>query len=255
MSTNTVSPFGIKWVYQSKGGVQAGQKPALCFRGRKYMLCVIAGHPVRIIKRPVAEFTRCRECTKGQGGQPYELALGVEKLREIAARSGCTKATEHLLDKAAAYAASRAQPDVDEDEYQDEEEVTMETTNPTNTGEQPEATEAQVSNSNSNAPKGAKETTVATKGKKATKVKAKAASKAPAKAKAANKVPAKAKKDKGPSRISRAVEYMREEVKKAGGQKNLERGWRKELFERAGTKFDLSPTTCSIQYNKQVLHK
>ena len=48
--------------------------------------------------------------------------------------------------------------------------------------------------------------------------------------------------------------YLDKEIKKLGGQKNLERGARKELFERAAKKFDLAPATCSIQYNKQILN-
>jgi hypothetical protein len=65
---------------------------------------------------------------------------------------------------------------------------------------------------------------------------------------------AKAKKERGESKITRAVEFMRDELKKAGGEKEIEQGWRKELFERAAKKFDLAPVTCAHQWHRQVIN-
>lgn len=235
--------FSVRWVYQrvERHGqsYEAGQKPALCFRGRKYALCVAAGHPVRVLKRLVADFDRYREVVSlkaspnpngghgMEGARPYTIEHAVAKLQELGARNGITAGAAKLLDRAATL-----QNGIDEDEFDDEEETAMnkdENTAPVGTDESTE--EKTVSNRNS---------------KKVTKK--------AGKAKVAKKA-AKARTPKGPSRISRAVEYMTAEVKKEGGQKALERGWRKELFERTGKKFDLAASTCSIQYNKQVLNK
>jgi hypothetical protein len=219
----------------------SGQRPSLCFRGRKWALCVVTGYPVRVLKRPVADFDRYREVRipvsgpveTGKGmaeAKLYPVEQAVTQMRVIADKNGITKGAEKLLAKALEWALSRGKTgDVDEDDFDDEENVTVENPNPTET-------------ETTNEGESPKEKTVA-KQKKARK------GKAAVKAKSNG-----AKAPKGPSRISRAVAYMKEEVKKEGGQRKLERGFRKELFERAAKKFDLSPATCSIQYNKQVLN-
>lgn len=138
----------VKWVYQAVKGphgtkMEAGQKPSLCFRGREYMLCVAAAHPVRVFKRPVRDFDVLRTVTVqvrqfDKGGQPvlddkgqqvvvahdYEVKDAVQRLRDIASRNGITIGASRLLDRALQEAA-----EVKEDEYEDEEELTgMETT-------------------------------------------------------------------------------------------------------------------------------
>lgn len=247
-------PFGMKWVHQNlhkdrHGNVitESGQRPSLCFRGRKWAICVVTGYPVRVLKRPVEDYDRFRDVKIPVSGpvEPgkgmvdaliYPIEDAVTQLRGIGAKNGITQGASKLLDKALAYALSTGkEDDIDEDDYEDEENVTMEDPNPTET----EATAASAAEG---------EKTVATK--KGRKAKSKPAKAAKGKAKA-SKAP---KAPKGPSRISRAVAYMKDEVKKEGGQRKLERGFRKDLFERTAKKFDLSPATCSIQYNKQVLN-
>lgn len=242
--SSTKLQFKVLWVYQmcSVGHgakIEGGQQPSLCFKGRKHMFCVAAGHPVRVIKRDVKDFDKLREVRYGEG--PYPMERAVEQFRGIAGRCGITLGADAIL--------KRAEQNLDvtelEDSLNNEEENAMTETPPDAVPE----TETDAKDESQ-----IKETTTVKKLiKKNAKAKKPAAAKAKGKAKAkASKAP---KVPKGPSRISRAVEYMRDEVKKAGGQKNLERGWRKELFARAGKKFDLNPTTCGIQYNKQVLNK
>lgn len=227
--------MAMKWIYQEvkdRNGtaLEAGQKPALCFRARKYMLCIAAGYPVRVLKRAVKDFDKARTVMRGKVEHPIPLA--VDQFDRIAAKNGITEGARKLLERARTNTNG-----IDEDQFTDEEGVSTVTTNETPEG----ASDKPAADTESTT-----EETTEMKAKKTPKAK-----KAPRASKKAAKVP---KAPKGPSRISRAVEYMREEVKKEGGQKNLERGWRKELFERAAKKFDLSPTTCSIQYGKQVLN-
>lgn len=243
---NTKLQFKVLWVYQLvKAGhatvkLEAGQKPSLCFRGRKHMYCVSAGHPVRVIKRKVSDFDSLREVqytAVGNVQQTYPVPRAIEQFEDIASRNGITAGAKAVLERAKNSALAAA---FDEEALQDEEDVQMTETPPDAVPE----TETETKDESQ-----PKETTVKKLIKKNAKTK-----KAPKAAKVKKVVKAKAPKvPKGPSRISRAVEYMKDEVKKAGGQSKLERGWRKELFVRAGKKFDLNPTTCSIQYNKQVL--
>ena len=73
-----------------------------------------------------------------------------------------------------------------------------------------------------------------------------------AKAKPTNKKTIATKTKGGPSRITQAVEYMRAEVKKAGGLNKLEHGVRKTIIEAAAKKSGLAIPTCNTQYQKQV---
>jgi hypothetical protein len=233
-----VGQWGVKWIYQQVQAphgakLEAGQKPSLCFKGREWMLCVIAAHPVRLVKRPAKDFDKVRDVV--HNGKEYGVLEAASKFKEIADRNGITIGASKLLDRAMQEATV-----VDEDQFNDEEELkTMQESvikdpeNGTTTVAAETETKEQVdmSSKKKSAPKG----------KKA------------AKAEVAKKATAP-KKNKGPSKISQAVEFMAAEVKKAGGQAKLERGFRKELFEKAAKKFDLSPITCSIQYNKQVLN-
>jgi hypothetical protein len=74
------------------------------------------------------------------------------------------------------------------------------------------------------------------------------------KAKAKPKAPP-VPKVKGPSKISRAVEYMQAEIKKLGGLDKLEHGMRKELYTKAAEKFGLAVATCTTQYHKKIVAK
>lgn len=244
MNTKVKNSFKVLWVYQmvsvgSGAKIEGGQQPSLCFKGRKHMFCVAAGHPVRVIKRDVRDFDKLREVVYHDG--PYPLARAIEQFKGIAKRCGITAGADAVLKRA------EANSDVSEleDSLTNEEESAMIETPPEAVpGSETDDKETSIT----------KETTVKKLIKKNAKTKAPKAAKAKAKAKNGKAKAAKAPKvPKGPSRISRAVEYMKEEVKKAGGQSKLERGWRKELFARAAKKFDLNPTTCGIQYNKQVL--
>lgn len=237
--------IGVKWVYQTENlhgrPVEAGQKPSLCFRGREYMLCVAVGPPVRVLKRPVADFDVLRPVMLDEG--EYPVSKAIETLQEIASRTGITLGASRLLDRA----VERASIESDEDQFNNEEDQEEEMRNEkpaeevtADSGESETQTEAATS---------AQETTV----KKTTKSK-----KAKTPAKAVAKVKAKTKRSNGadgPSACTQACDFMRSEVKKEGGAKSLERGFLKELFEKTGKKFGLKASTCGIQYNRNVLNK
>lgn len=263
--------MGVKWVYQSVQGpagvkIEAGQKPSLCFKGREYMLCVAAAHPVRVFKRPVRDFITLRTVTCGDGSL-YSPKRAAEKLQEVAARCGITVGAQKLLQRALG-----DQVEVDESQFNDEELLIMETV---------KSEEAQTTEGGEQAAPATEGTAPAVaKPKRTRKAKAPAAAAAPAETKDEPKAakgnaaksepkpkPAKGKvdsaaksakapkKEKGPSRISQAVEWMRAEVKKLGGQAKLERGQLKEMYSKGATKFGLSTITMSIQYGKQIKNR
>jgi hypothetical protein len=235
----TTEQFKVLRVYQQIKGkdgltLEGGQQVALCFKGRKHMVCISAGHPIRVLKRDVRDFDKLREVL--HEGKAYPVARAVETYTEMATRTGITAGAQKILDRAAGAVAAQ----LDEDEFDNEEELTMsrnENPAPVPASDGEAAATDESTNTEENA-------TVSAKKKSAKKA---------AKPKAAAKKAAGPKKDKGPSRISQAVEFMKAEVKKEGGQKNLERGWRKELFERTAKKFGLKASTCGIQYNRNVL--
>jgi hypothetical protein len=109
----------VKWVYQQVRGMDAGQKPSLCFRGRKWALCVIAAHPVRVVKRLADDFDKYRQVynTSGIEKVPYSVRDAAQRLTEIAGRCGVTRGAKTLLDRALAGTASID----DEETFQDEE--------------------------------------------------------------------------------------------------------------------------------------
>lgn len=118
--------IAVKWVWQEvkdKKGIptEAGQKPCLCFRGHKYMLGVAAGHPVRVLKRPVKDFDILRAVIFK--GKIYTTEHAVAQLEEIALRNGITEKARRLLERAK---EKRDSDTIDEEEFQDEEGVTME---------------------------------------------------------------------------------------------------------------------------------
>lgn len=190
--------FSVRWVYQvvSRRGLpmESGQKPALCFRGRKHALCVAAGHPVRVLKRPVEAYDKYRLVMNDL--TPYPVEQAVAKFREIGERNGITVGARKLLDKAAAN-----QHAIDEDEFNDEEEMTtMENNTPVSPTTAP-ATPA-------------KETKMKTKSKSKA---AKATTRKPAKAASKKSAPAKkpaTKKSSGPR--SGTITELVVELSKAG---------------------------------------
>lgn len=135
--------FEMRWVYQQvkyRGTqLEAGQRPALCVRGRKHALCVAVGHPVRVLKRPVDAYDHYRPVlvtppiaggkptpTKESpaGEAPYPVEQAVEQFRAIAAKNGATTGALRLLERASAWAKSpQSETTIDEDEYHDEEEM------------------------------------------------------------------------------------------------------------------------------------
>jgi hypothetical protein len=110
----------MKWIYQevhdAKGiAIEAGQKPALCFRGRKYMICIAAGHPVRVLKRAVKDFDKARVVMMGK--REYPLDKAIKQFTDIGERNGITEAAKKLLARVNGNG-------VNENEFQDEEGVT-----------------------------------------------------------------------------------------------------------------------------------
>lgn len=131
----------IKWVYQANAThtgnhVQAGQKPSLCVRLKKHMLCVAAGYPVRVVVRPAADFDAYR--TVVQDGMPYSVPAAVDRLERIGHTNGITVGASRLLEAVKQWMTD---PDslgrIDESEFNNEEEMNEMVKNETNT--QPEA--------------------------------------------------------------------------------------------------------------------
>jgi hypothetical protein len=244
-------PTAVLWIYQQvktqKGHhLESGQKPSLCFKGRDWMLCVGAGYPVRVLKRPASDFNKMRRATFN--GTEYPADRAAAHLTKLGKVNGITLGAQRLL-----ALVSAPEIELKEDEYNDEEDQIVK--NETNPAEVASATEEGETPNNVT-----EEKTVTAKKKAPKKAAAKAAkAKAPksVKTKAPKSVKTKAPKTpktpKGPSRIASAVEFMKEEVKKAGGQGKLEHGFRKELFERTAKKFDLEVSTCGAQYSRKVL--
>ena len=175
--------FAMLWVYQTTTAmghgrmVESGQKPSLCVKGRKHMMCVAAGHPVRILKRDAKDFDKYRRVMDGKDDYPVDKA--VRRFNDIATRCGITEGAKKLLVLAESEAGEF---EVDESQFENEETVDM-------PNEETAAPVAGEENSTT------KETKVSKK--KATK-KAPAKTKAPAKAKAKTakaKAPAKVKGD------------------------------------------------------------
>lgn len=264
--------IAVRWVYQAvkdKHGItlEAGQKPALCFKGRKFMLCVTAGHPVKVLKRPVEDLDKCRMVTY-EGGE-YSIARAVEQFALLGDRNGMTEKAKQLLAR-----ATTMVDDLDEDEYTDEEDMTMRIIGEKNadevTGELTQGDNAgNTTSSDTNSTTVQENNTVATK---TTKAKAKrvkkdkpAGSPKAVKTKAPKKTAApkgpKVKKDKKDyvpspeSKIGKAIAFMKAEIKEAGGASKLERGWLKDLFERTAKKIGVAVATAQTQYNRGIRAK
>lgn len=135
--------IAVKWIYQSvkdRAGipVEAGQKPTLCFRGHKHMLCVAAGHPVRVLKRKASDFDTYRDVMKANK-QPISVAEAVEQLEGLIEGGkygtkiahGVTIGARKLLDRAkAAITGEGTADEINEDEFNNEEEMEMRNESP-----------------------------------------------------------------------------------------------------------------------------
>lgn len=260
--------IAVRWVYQAvkdKHGItlEAGQKPALCFKGRKFMLCVTAGHPVRVLKRPVEDLDKCRMVIY-EGGE-YSIARAVEQFALLGERNGMTEKARQLLARATSMV-----DDFDETEYNDEEDMTMriigEKTAEEVTGELTQGDNAGDTTSSDTNTTTEENNTMATKAKTKRGKKDKPAgspkavkTKAPKKT-AAPKGP-KVKKDKKDyvpspeSKIGKAIAFMKVEIKEAGGMSKLDRGFLKTLFERTAKKTGVAVATAQTQYNRQIRSK
>lgn len=265
--------IGVRWVFQQvkdKHGIvlEAGQKPALCFKARKFMLCVASGHPVRVLKRPAIDMDKCRVVLFEK--QEYTIARAVDQFLKIGRRNGITEGAKRLLARAAEMVEGL---ELNEDDFTDEEDVSMKltseksagdvTTDLTGSGEG-----GDTAGSTTNSTTDQENTTVATKAKRARKSAKKDKPAKPAKAKS-TAAPKAAKKNAAPktkgvrkpyipspdSKIGKAVAFMRAEIKEAGGIAKQERGYLKDLFERTAKKCGVAYATAQTQYNAQIRHK
>jgi hypothetical protein len=118
--------FRVLWVYQTTqhGAMkkyEAGQKPSLCFKGRKHMLCVAAGHPVRVLVREAKDFDRLRVVMRDKA--PYAPLDAAKKFDEIGRRCGITVAARKILDRVKHDLSGT--DDLDEDQFTNEEDTAM----------------------------------------------------------------------------------------------------------------------------------
>lgn len=256
------------YVYQSvkdKSGRpgEAGQRPTLCFKGRVHMLGVSVGYPVRVIKRPVRDFDVLRACPNlrvGHEGEEYSVQEAVEKLRAIAERNGITLGASKLLD----HALKAASVEIDEDEYENEEELlSMETVKDDGDADESKDTSTEVTAVTEDGAKVAAKTakkksakvksTTAVKVTSVTKnakvdpkpskpVKSKAVK--PLKAVKAAKKDKAPKKEKGPSLRELTVTYIKERLAGVDKDKRADREWRQTVVEAAHKKTGLSEISC-----------
>lgn len=116
--------FAVKWIHQDldrETGGHSGQKPMLCFKGKKQMLCVAAAHPVRVLKLPLSDFTECRDVYYAK--EAYPVTKAAEKLAEIGSKNGITNGAARLIE----HALSNNACEIDEDDFEDEEQMTSTT--------------------------------------------------------------------------------------------------------------------------------
>lgn len=244
--------FSVRWVYQQvrvkKHGnlmMDAGQKPCLCFRGRKHALCIAAGYPVRILKRPVEQFDKYRLVMQTPAladgkpvpiGEPIpgQVEYGVEQavsvMQGLAKKNGITVGAQKLLDRAALQ-----QNGINEDDYEDEEETMSE--NPAPVGDDG----ADVSTTNDAPAKPAEESTVSKKTSKKSGGKKAKATKA-AKAKGAARKPAA--KGPTPFRAGSAKEGAFIAFKGYASQYDkLAKGDKGEWIDKQAKKLGVTPGT------------
>ncbi len=226
--------IATKWVYQqvrSRGvTLEAGQKPALCFRGRKFMFAVAAGHPVRVLKRPVADFDRARFVM--HNGEEYSIGAAIKSLREVASRNGITAAAEQLLQRAEDVRAG----DLDEDTIDDEEDVAME-----KSGEK--VAEATAEAGATSAPSEGQEDKVATAKRKRTKKVAggsePAAAKKTARAKTSNGANGAHPQLREGSNAQKAYAFWCKELAEYKKLEDVPRGELRKIGEKISSKFGI----------------
>ncbi len=218
--------FKVLYVHQERTQLQ---KPALCMKGRKYMLCVMADYPVHLVKRPVELFAKCRTVPYKDGLYPATQA--VDQFTQIGARNGITKAAQTVLLRAKANGVDTTH--IDEDAIDDEEHLTMKSETETGT---PATDETTTDSTNTN-----QETKVTAKKTKPATKKSAAKKAAPAK-----KASTPAKKGAGGFREGTAKEKCFVAFK--AGLKEyeaLEHGEKKQWVEKLANKQGVQPTTVS----------
>jgi hypothetical protein len=197
--------FKVLWVYQSikHNGVkhEAGQIPSLCFCGRKKMVCVSAGHPVRVIVRDAKDFRLLREVDRGSA--PYQVAEAAVKFQQMGLRNGITAGAARILERAL---APDPGAELDEGQFENEEEIAVETTKK----DVKESTDAAVAGAAAEGSGTKQEKTVAKKTKKAKAPKAEKKVKAakPAKAPKVAKAPREKGDGLGREGIGRDINEM-----------------------------------------------
>ena len=248
----------LRWVFQRAQETGGGaQKPSLCFEGRKWALCVVAGHPVRVLKRPLPDVLRARAVRESQpDGPEYPVERAAERLWEIGSRNGITHAAASLLRQV--LEAEGASTEVDEEAIEDEENLEM--TKPENTAPVGEQAETPVTTTDGNTPKGdatmsskskatkAKAKAPATKATKATKVTKATKTKAPAKERKPRvshaKLPKRATEGPTPFRAGTAKEKAflayKEQAKK---YVDLDKEGKSAWVEKTAGKLGVSPGT------------
>ena len=180
----------VRWIYQqtrsAAGLLESGQKPTLCVVAGDKMLCVGAGHPVRLLVRPLADTLKCREVMTNDQRELYPVAAAAEKLWGIGAINGMTSSARIVL----RHVLDNDEEPLDPNSFTDEEDQAM-IENPNPVSEETAHEENDV------------------KAKTKTKTKTKLA--APIRAEKAAK-PAKApSKRTGPTKKDRALELLREQ--------------------------------------------
>ena len=253
----------VKWVYQANAThigshVQAGQKPSLCVKLKKQMLCVAAGYPVRVVVRPVEDFDAYR--TVMQDGLPYSVPAAVERLERLGQTNGITVGASRLLEAVKQWMTD---PDslgrIDECEFNNEEEMNEMAKNETNTQPEATSTDASVEATATTKPKGSKKAAgskpaASAPGKTqrailaATKPGAKAAAKEPKEPKepkaSSAKLPKRESKGETPFRAGTAKEKAFLAFKAdAARVQSMDREKRKEWATKLAGKLGLSPGT------------
>ncbi len=126
--SNTMA-VAVRQIFQDHyRGVESGEKPALCVRGRKHTHAVVIDFPVRILRRPARDFDMLRPTV--YHGEEYPVDRMIKHLRTAGRRNGITKGAAHLLAVAAA-ADKEKELDEDDDSLTSEEsmmEAVVETT-------------------------------------------------------------------------------------------------------------------------------
>jgi hypothetical protein len=231
-----------------------GSKPALCFRGKKYGLCLIQDYPIRVIRRRVVEFDKYRAVPvplSHPEATEYPVALAVEYFQKNISKHGITVGAQKLLALATRVAKGETitETDLDENVFEDEEHLPSGYplgVRPDGFKPDPEASQSspatetpvQIKRRNRRA---GPVTTVVEDGKPV-------AEGPPAAAK-----PPRTRKRGAESPMRLAVDYMKAEVIALGGLQEVTKDWRNQLFKRAAEKFGLSPNTCGVQWGRTLL--